>query len=248
MLSAGICNWLQIDNWLAYGVFAATATFIVYNGQRIFKSDTMRETPWLSWVKKYKKFILLLILLTLIVSIYCFFLIGIKNWWSIALLTFNGLISMFYVVRINGRNLREIPFIKIHLIALTWVSILIMFPIINEGIAINWWLTLLAFYSYIIAVTIPFDIRDLKYDMDTQLTLPQLIGVRGSKVLSLILLTTFYILLKIDQPDFDANRLFLFGVFITAGLIIGMNKDRGDLYCAGFIDGSIILIGLSFFY
>lgn len=247
MLSAGFSFWSGLENWLIYGLFSFTATFIVYNGQRLFKADEMQATPWLVWVINHKKIILILIIVATVLAIVFIFFIGVKNFHTILLFIVMGLISMFYVVRIRGRNLREIPHIKIHLISLSWVAILILMPAINEAISEEYWSIALAFYLYVLAVTIPFDIRDLKYDNKNQRTFPQVIGVQASKFLSIILLIAFYLILLWRISDFDPHFIVLIATLLTIVLIAMMNERRSDFYCAGIIDGVISILGLSFF-
>ena len=105
----------------------------------------------------------------------------------------------------------------------------------------------IAHYAYVLAVTIPFDIRDLKYDWPSQKTIPQFFGIFGAKAIGVILLLFFdgYMISILDDLMF--NPLFHSAVVIQIVLVIYMNEKRPDSYCAGLIDGSIALLGLSYF-
>lgn len=45
-------------------------------------------------------------------------------------------------------------------------------------------LVAIGLYVYFIAITIPFDIRDLAYDLDEQATFPQVLGVKNALLLA----------------------------------------------------------------
>ena len=143
--------------------------------------------------------------------------------------------------------MRELPYLKIHLIALTWTGVIIAFPILNEGLDTESAAVLFAHYCYVLAVTIPFDIRDLKFDKKEHNTIPQTTGIKPSKALSLILLTLFTLLMVSIENRLKINVLFYGGVLVQMILVIFMNEKRSDIYCAGLIDGAIALVGLSYF-
>ena len=247
ILSAGFCYSHQIENWLWYGILTFLSTLAVYNGQRLFKAKSKFKTPWLSWVNDNQK----TIASGTIISLGCAGLIILKiwnfNWLSFILLSVSTIISILYVVKIKGRNMRELPYLKIHLIALTWTAVIIGFPIINEELTVENSIVLLAHYCYVLAVTIPFDIRDLKYDDKRHKTIPQTIGIRASKASSLVLLIMFSLLMVSVENRLKTNGLFYVGILVQMLLVGFMNEKRSDIYCAGLIDGAIALVGLSYF-
>ncbi len=233
---------------MLYGVFAFLSTLAVYNGQRLFKAEQKTRTPWLTWVKRNEKVLFLLVVFASIGAVMVLLLIQNLGLYSLLILGISGLISVFYVIKIAGRNMREIPHIKIHLIAVSWVAVLIAFPSLNEGQITNLWLTSLGYYCYVVGVTIPFDIRDLKYDDALQKTIPQVIGVKGAKGLSIVLLIAFTLLMVYTDLRMMTNPLFYGAVIVQLCLVLFMNEQRSDVYCAGGIDGAIALLGMSYFY
>lgn len=220
----------------------------VYNGQRLFKADQPIRTPWLVWVGTNKKAILVLV----IASFACAMALHIvlQNWNSTAfvLLAIAGTISVMYVWKVKGRNLREIPYLKIHLIALAWTFLLILFPIYNEGKELNVLAVGGAHYAYILAIAIPFDIRDLKYDSLAQKTIPQVIGVQAAKFLSSVLLLIYCCTMVMQFPNLVTNGFFYGAIGVQIILVLCMNERRSDIYCAGAIDGAIALVGASYWF
>ena len=246
-LSAGFCFSQQIENWNWYGLLTFFSTLAVYNGQRLFKAKSKFKTPWLSWVNNNQKLIGFGTFLSLCSAGYIFLEIWNFNWVSFMLLSISGIVSILYVVKIKGRNMRELPYLKIHLIALTWIAVIIAFPILNEGLQTEIATVLFAHYCYVLAVTIPFDIRDLKFDDKEHNTIPQMVGIKASKTLSLVSLTLFTLLMVSVENKLKTNGLFYGGVLVQMILVIFMNEKRSDIYCAGLIDGAIALVGLSYF-
>ena len=247
VLSAGFCFSNEIVNWFWYGLLTFLSTIAVYNGQRLFKSKSKFKTPWLSWVRKNEKSIGTGTIFSLVGSGLIFLKIWNFSWLSFIVLSVSTIISILYVVRIKGRNMRELPYLKIHLIAFTWTTVIIAFPIINENLETESLVILLAHYFYVLAVTIPFDIRDLKYDDKHHNTIPQTVGIRASKTLSVSLLIMFATLMLSIETSLNTNMLFFGSIIIQVLLVIFMTEKRSDFYCAGYIDGAIGLLGLSYF-
>jgi hypothetical protein len=199
-------------------------------------------------VKKNEQWIYLLVISSGLAAMSCFFFLGSIRLGSGLILGVSTLVSLFYVLRIKGRNLREVPFIKIHLIAISWSLILIIFPMLNEGIANGIIWNGIAFYFYVLGVTIPFDIRDLKYDLPNQMTIPQLTGVIGAKIIALFTIVLFSLMVLYIDQRLWWNPVFYAAILVQIALVIFMNERRSDLYCAGWIDGAIALLGFSYFF
>jgi len=237
-----------IDEWYLYGLFGMFSTFSVYNGQRLIKSTHPTETPWLEWVNRNEKSLYLVTFASGLMTLSSLLLIGKLSLASIALLLGSGIVSLFYVIPVKGIIMREIPYIKVYLIAFTWAAVLIIFPILNEE-KYHWtvWIHGLAHALFIISVAIPFDIRDVKFDQNSQKTIPQVVGVAWAKALSILLLFLFYGLMVI-YGSLNPVGDFLLVIAVMLFLILNMNEKRGDVYCAGAIDGAIGLIGMSYFF
>ena len=238
-----------IEDWYLYGLFAFFSTFSVYNGQRLIKSTHPTQTPWLTWVQRNEKSLYLATFASGLLTVSCLMLIGKISIGSIILLSVSGVISLFYVIPIKGVVMREIPYIKVYLIAITWAVVLILFPMLNEG-KFEWTVILhaLAHAFFIVSAAIPFDIRDVKFDRDSHKTIPQVIGILWAKSISALLLLIFITIMVIFVPQLLFNTVFFIAISVQFALLLFMNENRGDLYCAGAIDGAIGLIGLSYFF
>lgn len=243
------------DTWsvFLFGGFAFFGTMAVYNGQRLFKVSDVK-TPWLNWVQDRTSSIRIITIvasaLSLAISLIIVYnrdFLRIAFWMSPAVL-----VSFLYIFRLKGKNLRDIPNLKIHLIAFSWVFILILFPfLVRFYVTVDFVKPFIALilghYAYVVAVTIPFDIRDLKYDKEDQKTIPQRMGVNGSKLIAIGLLLVSAVFLAGLTPIRIDNYWFHAAILVQIGLVLGMNTERSDFYCAGWIDGAIALLGLAYF-
>lgn len=252
-ISAGVlcAGWTYshgIDNWLLYGLSRLFATVAVYNFHRLYKLSSYDfRSPWLDWVDKNKNYLLVLMILSTLAALACFIYL-IENVLPVLFcLGLTGAISLFYVVPVFGRNIREVPGIKSIVIAFVWVLVLFLLPVINEDQLTQKILPeLIAYFFFFVALTIPFDIRDLKYDNPKQKTLPQVLGTETSKILATFLILAFTLSLIILKVQYFWNPLFLLASLLAIILILGTNQTRKEGYFA-LIDCVMILVGLGCF-
>lgn len=142
-----------------------------------------------------------------------------------------GVVSLLYPIEIKWRHqsfrLRDIPFIKIFLIAFVWSYMAVIIPKVEwmGWDALNWndvGLFLLQFI-FILVITLPFDINDCRIDQLTGVrTIPGWLGVRHTKILaiclSIVYLAGFGCFLYVSS-DWMAP-LQQWGLFIFISLLI----------------------------
>lgn len=248
VLASGIANVLILENYLEYGLFSFFSTLSVYNGQRVVKTNSKIKSPWLKWVAERIKFLSALSIISGLIGGH-FFIRLLNDVTSIIILPIGAaaIISLYYVVGIKGRNLRELPHLKIHSIAFTWTVILVVFPILNEKLC-NWQIFkffIPAHYIYFVAVAIPFDIRDLKYDSPSQRTIPQVVGVRGAKMISIVLLILVCLVIGSIPSLSLLTPLFILAI-LTQIIFIAFSASKQDFYYSILIDGAIAMLGMSY--
>lgn len=218
-----------------------------YNFQRLLKIHVKINLSGdrVEWIKNHKVLIYAITIFSLLSAFYFSFNF-LKEVWVLFLIS--GGLSFFYVWKVpllKGKNLRDLPGVKIYLIAFVWVIICFLMPrIINHGVEELKSIGLLsiAFFMFIVAITIPFDIRDVKLDEQSKKTIPQLIGVRFSVYLSIALLVLSQLLLQFLIP-FNLG-IWLFTMIGVVVLYQSKNKPS-ELFFSGIIDGLFMLqIGL----
>ncbi len=149
-----------------------------------------------------------------------------------------GILTLFYAVPLFNLklNLRSVSGLKIFVIAIVWSGVTVILPVMqNSGeFAEEIWLLSIQCIFYVLAVMIPFEIRDLKYDATYLKTIPQVVGKSNAKLLgicfTLIFLGISY-LLNVRQIN-----LFIIDFFIALLVMVGIAKSsiNNDRYFAAF--------------
>lgn len=154
--------------------------------------------------------------------------------------------SNFRLLRITG--------MKTFLIALVWTGATVLVPIFFEVQSFSYLQILLLFaerFTFIFAIAIPFDIRDMKADAISGLkTIPIVFGENIALKISKIAL-----LFSLSIASFhylDANLIFILPAYLLSILItfIFINNNRlkeTTYYYHGMLDGCILLHGILIF-
>jgi len=231
--------------------FVFSSTLFTYNVQRLLKIRLKINLSGdrVEWILNHKVFVYTVTFISLMATFYFTYLFFESVW---ELFIISGIISFFYVWKIpfiKRYNLRDVPGVKIYLIAVVWVLICVLVPtILSELIEINWntFLIALALFSFVVSITIPFDIRDIGLDEKSKKTIPQLIGVKRAVYLSIGLITFSQMLLQY-LVSFNAG----IWIFIPSAIFIlfQSKKTQPELFFSGVVDGLLILqLGLLYMF
>lgn len=221
------------------------ATLFVYNFQRIARRKEMRKFSSIrhEWIAKninWNKILAVIGLLGAIVLY--FFVLGFKSdFW---LLAFSAVVGVLYVFQTKKFSLalRDIPYMKIYLIALQWSLVAVIWPYMRLGLHLDFPFQLfLTVFFFVLAATVPFDIRDLVYDSPRKRTIPQIFGVGKAKLVALIFLAFSGVFYLNFVEKSTAFTLFFLCYSVMALFIIGSSKDRNEIYYSGGIDGWIMV-------
>ena len=247
-LSAGFLYDAGVGNWLIYGVFNFFSVLFVYNFHRIYKATFSKvRTPLLEWVFNNKGFVFYLLSISLLT---CLALFTVLWKGKIALLLLFGtmvLLSLVYVVPLFGKSLRQLPYLKSPLIALVWVVVLFIFPSLNEGISFRALVgPVSSYFLFFLALTIPFDLRDMQIDPSTQKTLPMVLGEKGSRFLSVGLIAVYFIYFAVFNENLRYNVFFISSILFLFFLLFTSKRGKSETYFAC-LDLSMLLIGLAYF-
>ncbi|MEX2602194.1 MAG: hypothetical protein WD355_11125 [Balneolaceae bacterium] len=163
-----------------------------------------------------------------------------------------ALFSLLYtapVVPCRGQRvgLREIPWLKLYLILFVWLWVCVVLPFAanQQSPDTDLFLLLLQQGFFLIALLIPFDIRDLSRDLPFQRTIPQIIGTRWSVRVAVAAVLLYgatavirYLNSAIDEEVFAA--LLLTG--IAAGWLVALaNESRSGHYYTVWVDSLLWL-------
>ena len=148
------------------------------------------------------------------------------------------------------KRLRDFDYIKIFLVAIVWGVITVLMPILERTTTLEMrhLLILLERMFFIFAITLPFDIRDLKIDAHIEVkTIPGMIGIKNTKQLARFSLLMVVLLAVLNWNWFLGYYSFnnLLGIFFacctTLWLIEKSDKTDEDYFFTGLMDGTMIL-------
>ncbi|MCL5127596.1 hypothetical protein [Algibacter sp. L4_22] len=133
-------------------------------------------------------------------------------------------------------NLRSIGGLKIYLIGLVWMGVTVCLPIIENEYAVctDVIITALQRYVYVLVLMLPFEIRDLQYDSLKLSTVPQKIGVKGTKLMGVILLFVFFVLEFFKDETHQIKILVLLMLSILTGVLVLLSSKKQNVYYASF--------------
>lgn len=161
-----------------------------------------------------------------------------------------GILTLLYAIPIfKGKNIRMIKGWKIFVIAAAWAGVSVLLPLAHSvklmqpSVIIE----LLSRFAFVIALTIPFEIRDLKHDEEELGSLPQLLGVKESRMLGSGLLLVF-IILQFLNPVISESYLSQTALIAVITLwAIWKAKEEQHRYYASFWVESIPILWFGLF-
>ena len=133
----------------------------------------------------------------------------------------------------KGGGLRSVPGLKLFVISSVWAFITAYVPAIWNGDS-GIWLFIERFF-WTMALTIPFDVRDVKLDSHSIKTLPHLIGAKNSIYVAHC---AIWMSFSLQVLVFAMPLISTFAVYLIFGTVIILARgERGDLYYSFLIEG-----------
>jgi 4-hydroxybenzoate polyprenyltransferase len=254
-LGAGSMVWetyillgLPVDFF--YVLFAFCATWAIYNLDRLVALSRLSKTGNVrhGWIVENRFLMIVSVAACTLFLIISIFYLPLK---IILFLVHLGVISVAYSIPVithksSKRSLRSFNGLKIFLIAYVWLASTVALPALAAGYSLlNWKIISIGIRRglFIFAITVPFDIRDLRSDRDVNLkTIPAIIGVKASQWLALSCLVIFCILAAMDHTVKPSlfYALLISGL-TTAPMVFMAEENHGEYFFAGLMDGTILI-------
>lgn len=243
LLSALVFKLNGLPLSLDYLLFVFFSTLFSYNFQRITRIEKIRVHAPDSWIVQHESIGKGLLIFSLIGAL-------------ITLPVFDAPFSLFWLIILaivsggySYKNLRDLPYLKIILIAISWGIACGIIPLIihkqssSTEILLNFtWVSL-----YILAITIPFDIRDIGIDEDNKKTIPQWVGINQSKLIGFLALGLSLLPIVLISTWFVFFSS-LISYLIASYLIQVSTPSNSNFYFTFWIDGHIVLHFLLVFF
>lgn len=230
------------------------ATLIIYALHRVVGMSKVKdflEVERFHVIQTYHSHILFYAAIALIIGTLCFFYLPFPVQ---LLLLLPALFSIAYVLPFLGKErtmrLRDVDMVKIFLVAGVWAYVTVFLPAVEAGL---WyekrvWLMLVERSLFIFAITLPFDVRDLKVDKHNKVnTLPAYLGVPTTLRLAFVLMILFVVLCCFNYTPLPFLALSISAVS-TCIFIYYSPRFVHDYYFTGLMDGTMILQFLCCYY
>jgi len=170
-----------------------------------------------------------------VIAAYCFFKFDFTT--QISGFLFFALIVLYTLPFFpNRKNARNWAGVKIYMVALCWVGITLILPVVESGIVMtsDFYIKCIQRFCLIFILILVFEIIDLKTDDPHLKTVPQQIGVKWTKIVGLLLLIPFYFLeffkIQINQDQLLINAVL--GVIISLSIVFA--KETKSRYYSVF--------------
>lgn len=152
-----------------------------------------------------------------------------------------GVLTLLYAIPIfsENRNLRGINGVKVYIIAFVWAGVTVVIPAIYYSNVFQWdlYLEFLQRFSLVIALMLPFEIRDLKFDMMQLGTIPQKFGVKGSKIIGTLLIGIFILVEFLKQEiSWPEVLSVLFVGIVTIVFLKNSKINQKDFYSSFWVE------------
>ena len=155
----------------------------------------------------------------------------------------------------NTKNARNWAGLKIYIVAICWVGVTVMLPILNSEISFQNFFYIIALQRFLLIFTLIliFEIIDLKTDDPHLKTVPQQIGVKNTKLLGFVLLIGFCGL-GLFYGNFNGNIQFLelllnFVIAIVIAIFLYFsNENRYKYYTSFWVESLPIFWWLTYIF
>jgi 4-hydroxybenzoate polyprenyltransferase len=241
------------DNYVLGILFFSTLT--IYNFSILLSKPEKTENSQflrVRWIFSHYRLMIGLFIISVLSLIPFVFLLS-KS--SLILMLSLGVISIAYSLPIFGIpgkkfGLRNIYGLKLFIIGAVWAGSTVLLPILEiEGngiLNISNKESILLFFTrflFIVAIAIPFDIRDLFQDQNSALrTIPVIFGEKKALFLCQLFLAASVILLFAYTEKLDANFWAIaLSIFVTGWLILKSRWNKNEYYYFLLLDGTMVL-------
>ena len=245
-----------VPQWRPYLFIIFFATLFEYNLHRLVTLLMVKDainSDKHAWVRENQKAFYTLVLISTVAFVIVLWIAKTKVLFTLAPI---ALLTLFYSIPIARSKsyifrLREVPYLKLFLISFVWAAVTILLPVVHAEINFDRMHVLLLFserFLFILAIAIPFDIRDIESDRQASLkTIPILLNEHRSLRLSYVALLAFAVMVLFHyswQQDWSILMPMLITAIITFFLLQSPRIRNKPFYHYGYLDGTMLLQGL----
>lgn len=170
----------------------------------------------------------------------CFYAFLLPTKTLFLVLPFTLLTILYAVPFFSGfeKNLRNIGYLKIIIVALVWAGFTVIIPVFEATNTISYEAILLFIQRFFIVIVLilPFEIRDLQFDAISLQTIPRKIGISKTKRLGLLLMI-FSLLISYAIPtNFETKNAFMLFFFLMIVFLMRAKVNQSKYYSAFWVE------------
>ena len=247
-------------------IVAGSGTLSLYSWQRWLgvKQNENPDYPAVrhQWNYRNKSLLLSFTILGALVAAACLYSLPGVTWKIVAIA---GAIAVIYsapMFPFNGKliRLRDVTGVKVFVIALTWTLVCVWIPfsvvLKSDSSSMMWelnshafvWKWSLIFFLAAVALTLPFDVRDMDFDKGVLRSLPMIFGAQKMTLAAASVVLISGILFWFFECRISGSPLpsgmwrgyFLWSVIAFA--VILKSNNRNEHYYSFLIDGLFLLL------
>lgn len=249
LIQSSIIQLQLTGNLFPYSALSFFATLFVYNFQRIFYKPPQPEYTSVRriWISKNQLLIKILAAVGFIGTIVTLFFTGYKI--LIYLFPPFALSVLYFAPFIL---LRKNPWLKLLTLAAVWTMVTAVIPLLLNLTPIAVSSSLLHIstrFWFMVAICIPFDIRDLHIDQrDAVITIPLLTGENKARWIAFgcMLIYGFFIILEyiLEMIHIKIFTALIFSALINTIIVLISDTRRSEYFYVAGIDGTMLLQGI----
>ena len=226
------------DATILYFNFFATITG--YNFVKYFGIAKWHHRSLANWLKVIQVFSLVCF------GLMCYYSLQLQNN-SLLLIAGFGMVTFLYAIPFlpkkwyldTQQNLRDISGLKVYVIALVWSGVTVVLPLLDSNGVFNQdaIITICQNFILVIALMLPFEIRDLSYDSLKLATIPQKIGIKRTKLLGFTFVLIFYF------SEFFKDSISVLGLLLQGVISVSLclfiyfaNQKRNTYYTSFWVE------------
>lgn len=157
-----------------------------------------------------------------------------------------GVLTFLYAVPlVASKNVRSLAGVKIYIVAICWALAVVVAPAMHYKLALGGSVALKTLQITLLVITliIPFDIRDIAFDLKQLKTIPQQLGVVKAKMIAVVLMFAFYGL-EIYLVGWMSALIVLPLCILTVILVLLVPQNTSKYYCSFWVESlPIIYLG-----
>jgi len=145
-----------------------------------------------------------------------------------------GILSALYAVPLlpKAKNLRNLAGLKVYIVAFVWAGFSVLLPVLDANMPLDWdfALTFIQRMVLVLVLILPFEIRDMQWDDKGLRTLPQRMGVKGTRKLGVGLSIIFFLLTFLKDELHQMEIVLRLVLSLTLIFALASNKRMQSKY------------------